>query len=158
MNFLTLITSLSPFAAGIAFVVLGEYGYYHPGWLIFLIIPAIGYLHESNKGKMLLGEVLLIGGALAYLYIIRTYDNMDALGLFAFAPLLIAGFINGNIKIWDVESDVPRGYKITVAATALTYLIVSFLTGAWLITWLIVWLFQYMQLQEKLVDQRELSH
>ncbi|MFA6649587.1 MAG: DUF1700 domain-containing protein [Candidatus Izemoplasmatales bacterium] len=38
------IIALMPFLCTIAFFILGRYGYYHPGWVVFLLIPVSGII------------------------------------------------------------------------------------------------------------------
>lgn len=44
------ITALMPFLAVITFFVLGNFGYWHPGWMVFLLIPIVAILNE-HVGK-----------------------------------------------------------------------------------------------------------
>jgi hypothetical protein len=136
MDFKTLLTSLSPFAAVIIFVFLGEEGLWNPGWLIFLIIPSFGLLHDHNKGRMMLNFVLILVGVLGYLYVFEYTDFHWAYGLIAFAPLVILNIINGNIQITGGD-EVPLGYKLVVISAVVSYFIISFATGWWVISWLV---------------------
>ena len=136
MDFKTLLVSLSPFAATIAFVLFGEQGLWNPGWLIFLIIPILGLMFDDKKGRRALNLAFIFLGIIGYLYVYEYTDLAWGYGLIAFAPFIILNVINGNITITGGE-DVPMAYKIVVASTVITYLVVSFVTGLWILTWLI---------------------
>lgn len=46
------IIALMPFLCVIVFFILGRYGYYHPGWVVFLLIPVSGIIFGmSGKNK-----------------------------------------------------------------------------------------------------------
>lgn len=140
MKVFELFTALSPFAAVLVYTYIGTvYDLWHPGWLVFLFIPAIGILNEKNIGRMVISEVLLLGGVAGYLYLGYNieYNNIWTLAGFAFLPFIAYMIFIGNIKIWDADEDIPRGYKIVVLATLITYFAVSFFTGFWVISWLI---------------------
>lgn len=137
MNFLTLVTALSPFAAAIAFVILGEAGYWYEGWLVFLVVPFFAYFHESRLGRRYISILLLIVGAIGYLYVLMYTDLLWGYGLLAFVPYVVQQILIGNIIIYDVDGEIPNGYKYTVVIAAILYFAVSFLTGWWAITWLI---------------------
>lgn len=133
MNTLALLTALSPFAAVVAYIYIGELGYYHPGWLILFVVPFVGAIHEKTS-KMLLIWLLIAIGVGGYLYLDSSFD-FGNYSLLTFAPLALFYLLQSENGLFSPE--VPKGYKITVAASVVTYFLVSFLTGAWEVTWLI---------------------
>lgn len=138
MKFFAFLTALSPFIAILAYVYLGiQHELWHPSWLVFLFIPAVGLLNEKNIGRLLLSELLLLGGIAGYLYLGYTFENMWQIGALSFLPFVAYMVYTGNIEIGVFNKDVPKGYKIVVVASTITYFIVSFATGWWAISWLI---------------------
>ncbi len=133
MNFRTLLTAISPFVAVIAYVVLGDMGYWHNMWVVFLIIPFLGATLETGFKRVFLLLFLPVA-VIAYLYLGDMYNEWLYTAL-VFTPLLVFYIINGNVQLWD--KDAPKDYQILVAATVTTYVVVSLITQAWLITWLI---------------------
>ena len=136
MKPIELLTALSPFIALLAYVFLVvEYELWHPGWTVFILIPAVGLLNEKNVGKMLLSELLLLGGTAAYLYLGYTYQDMWGYAALTFLPFAAYSMYIGNVSLWD--EDIPNGYKIVILASLITYFAVSFISGWWAITWII---------------------
>lgn len=43
------IIAITPFVALIAFIILATYGYAHPGWLVFLLIPLMPFAVGKDK-------------------------------------------------------------------------------------------------------------
>jgi MFS family permease len=135
MKFFEFLTAISPFVAVIIFVTLGlERDLWHPGWVIFFIIPALGLLNEKDITRMIISEVLLLGGVAFYLYLGYEF-GLWGYGALVFVPFVGYQVMIGNISI--VSDEVPLGYKVVVLSTIAIYFIVSYVTGLWFITWLI---------------------
>lgn len=143
MKFFELLTALSPFASLIAIILLGEHGLWNPGWLVFMSIPFFGILNDRKFSRMILSEFLLLVGVFGYFYYYGLYPETWGYGLLAFAPFVIYQMIIGNISLTINSEDTPRGYKVVVLLTVITYLVVSlgldyFLDfNLWGYTWLI---------------------
>lgn len=134
MKTIVLMIALSPFAALIAFIVIGEQGYYDLSWLVFFVIPFLGATTEKvgwKKAFMLIGIPVAVA---AYYYFATTY-NEPYWSLFAFTHLVIYWLLNGDII--KIDSETPKEYKIVIAASAATYIIISLFSGWWAITWLV---------------------
>ncbi len=65
------LVALSPFISVILFFVLGfGFGYWHPGWLVFLLIPITGILSEHKyKSKTIVSELSPFIALLVFLLI-----------------------------------------------------------------------------------------
>lgn len=94
------ITAVSPFIATILFFILGfQLNFWHPGWLVFLIIPVAGILESSRR--MALAELLValspFVSAAVFFTIGFMYNVYHPTWLvFFLIPLL--GVFNGNKK------------------------------------------------------------
>lgn len=132
IGFLNTLVSLSPFAAIVAFIFFGLDDQWETGWLVFLAIPALGVLNEKSKFKVFIWEVLIIGGALGYLYIASINGDYRFAWL-AFIPLIAyATFHDGN----EIK-EMPKDYRILVVAIILVYVVLGFWANAWGIAWLL---------------------
>ncbi|QMS84546.1 DUF1700 domain-containing protein [Candidatus Xianfuyuplasma coldseepsis] len=117
MSFLEYLTAISTFIAlPIYFLYFGPQDMWVPGWLIFLMIPIIGALNETNKLRMFILEFLIIGGAVAYVYIGETYQAYDW-ALLAFVPIAVYGLFSTENKFFDM----PREYRLLVLVLAAGY-------------------------------------
>lgn len=153
-----LLTALSPFAAVTAFIFLGEAGLWVPGWVVFMIIPVLGALNEKVLYKLVILELLLGVGIIGYLYIGYTYTDAWNYALLAFIPIIIYAIINRNIVIYrnDFSEKIPMGYQITIAITIITYIVLSLLTQAWVITWLILLVIPVYAIQRETKNQERI--
>ena len=133
MGFLPFLTSISPFAAIVAFVVLLETEAFTPAWLVFLIIPIIGVLNEKNKLKVLIWEILIIGGALGHMYLL-TLDIAYGFTLLSFLPIVIYGVIEGDIQITGMQKE----YKGLLVFIIIAYIALGlFVPNMWGYAWLL---------------------
>ena len=84
MRLISFITAVSPFLCTIAFILAATYtGLWNPLWLIFLLIPMIGILHETKLWKVIVMELSFLIAIAAYLVSGYVYGEW-MLGLFAF--------------------------------------------------------------------------
>jgi len=133
MRKIDLLTALSPFVAVIAYTILGFNGYWVEGWVVFMIIPMFGILNYPNKKVMLLWELLLIGGVAGYLYIGLYLDSTWQYAWLAFIPFALFSLYKSD---WNIDGDIPNGYRIVIASSLLAFLAVGFFFHAWVISWL----------------------
>ncbi|MDD3171299.1 MAG: hypothetical protein PHO86_03140 [Bacilli bacterium] len=49
MNFKKKIIAITPFISVIAFIILTYFGYAHPGWMVFLLIPIVPFLVGQER-------------------------------------------------------------------------------------------------------------
>lgn len=123
-NIITLLTALSPFIAlSVFFLYFGERDMYVPGWLVFLAIPALGALHEKNVFRLLVWELFIFGGAAAYIYLGET-NGYTELSLLVFAPLVVFGVLQSDIKFFEV----PKQYRLVVLTSIAIYVALGLLS------------------------------
>ncbi|AIO18591.1 hypothetical protein KQ51_00711 [Candidatus Izimaplasma bacterium HR1] len=133
IGFLNTLVSLSPLVALVAVLYIGlEMGMWVPTWTIFLIVPALGVLNIKSKFKILLWEVLIIGGTAAYIYYGYTFDSWN-LALLAFIPLVIFGVLQDDEGI----TKMPKEYRILTLGVIASFFILGFLTGMWGYVWIV---------------------
>lgn len=132
IGFLNTLVALSPFAAVVTFIYLGELGYWQTGWLVFLIIPALGVLNNKSPLKIIVWELVIIGGAAGYLYIGYTYDTWGY-ALLAFLPLLAFGISQDDEGFKGMRKD----YRIVSILVITTYIVFNIIFGWWIYSWLV---------------------
>jgi len=54
------VVMVTPFLTIIAFFILGHFGYYHPGWMVFLLIPIMPYLVGKKKIRYSISVIITI--------------------------------------------------------------------------------------------------
>lgn len=104
------IVALSPFVALIAFILLGFlFNEWHPGWLVFLIIPIAGVLFENDSDEHLLLSLSPFIATIAF-FLIGTYTPTlfgytltyaDAWLVFFVIPIL--GLVNDKTLIGRIS-------------------------------------------------------
>lgn len=127
---ITVLTALSPFAALIVFIYLGDIGYYHPGWLVFIGIPMIGVLNDKNIGRIIIWETLFVIAIVGYLYIWSMYDS-STFGIIAFVPVVAYGILTGEIKVEVTFMKMTWPLRLLVLSTAVIYLALGLVFGLW---------------------------
>ncbi len=110
----------------------GERDLWIPGWLIFLAIPAIGALNEKSLLKILIWELLIVGGVAGYLWIGEAYDRFD-LALLAFLPLVSYALLReeGGIR------QMPKEYRYLLLLSVVVYVALGLLFDLWGYAWLV---------------------
>ena len=100
------IIALSPFLATITFFILGfGFNLWHPGWLVFFIIPILG-IFTGKKGMSVLNLFVSLSPFVATIIFVFLYDNGDAVpGWLIFLIIPILGIINEKniIKMMIME-------------------------------------------------------
>lgn len=137
------LTALSPFIALIIFfLILGPLNLWHPGWVIFLIIPGIGILNDNNMKKKLILESLLIFGVILYIFWSQQILNGEMpqlLGIhivyaeFALLPFVSYVLIDGLIKMRVINI---KNIFLFITLVGL-YVFVSMTFDLWAISWLL---------------------
>ena len=137
------LTALSPFIALIIFfVILGPNNLWYPGWLVFLIIPAIGLLNETNVQKKIALESLLIIGVLVYLSWFQMIQDGQSIQLFgitipyaeiALLPFILYLLIDALIKM----SLFKPQYLLLIVVSGGLYIWISLTFNLWVISWLV---------------------
>ena len=141
------LTALSPFIAlFIFFLILGPNNLWYPGWIIFLLIPAIGILNESNIRKKIALEALLLLGVFIYLYWVQMFQSGQIpqfLGVnipyaeLALLPFVLYLLVDGLIKLSIFETK----YLIIIVISITLYVWISVTYNLWVISWLIFFIF-----------------
>ncbi len=133
IGILNTLVSLSPFAAVIIFFYFGEKELWNPGWLVFLIIPALGVLNEKKIWKILIWEITILGGAVAYYYL---NDTLEVWGysLLAFVPLVVWSLSQSD---WQVDGEFNIKYSVITGISLVVYVALGLLLGWWGYAWIV---------------------
>jgi len=73
MNWKNKVVSITPFVCAIVFFILWHFGFAHPGWIVFLLIPLMPFL--VGKKKMSVSVIVII------IYLITSFILKDKWGI-----------------------------------------------------------------------------
>src|SRR3989339_857967 len=122
------------------FMSLGfYYDLWNPGWLVFLIIPMLGILHEKNIVKLIIYELSFVIAIGFYLYM-GYVENTWTFGALGFLLPVAMGLIFGDIHIMVGDlNGIERKKAITMVSMILVaigiFLSLGFGLGGWAWAW-----------------------
>lgn len=132
MSWLEYLSAISIFFLIPVYVLyFGARGEWDPGWLILLGTPVIAVLNEKRPLRILIWEVLILGGALGYLLLRQQWSWESS--LLAFAPLLAYATWQDESGLWRMS----KPFRYLVLATGAIYVTLGFTLDLWGFAWLV---------------------
>jgi len=132
--------ALSPFIATIAFFVIGfQYGLWHPGWLVFLLIPIAGILEgmRDDFGDALTG--LTVFGATIGFFLLGYFYSLWHPAWMLFLLIPIVGILS------DSKDDIlDKLVGLTTFAVIIFYVVMGTYYDLWHPAWVVFFLIPLM--------------